>query len=48
MFGYACAKHERLYHGLVYIETQDMSERGHIVYPFNRQTVEQIYKKRCV
>lgn len=50
MLLYASSKHERLYDGLVYIETQDMSYNRHIVSASNRQTVEQRYRKtarRC-
>jgi hypothetical protein len=46
MLFYACCKHEPLYRRLVYIETQDMSHKRHIVSVFNSQTVEQRYKEK--
>jgi hypothetical protein len=45
MLFYASGKYEHLYDGLVYIETQDMSYKRHIVSASNRQTVEQRYEK---
>ena len=45
MLFYVWFKHERLYCGLVSIETQDMSYQRRIVATFNSKTVGQNYKK---
>jgi DNA-binding PadR family transcriptional regulator len=45
MFGYASDMYEALYQRLVYFNTQDMSEKGHIVYKQNRKTVRHKYRR---
>ena len=45
MFLYALVMYEALYRGIVYINTQDMSEKGHIVHTQNRRTVQQKYTR---